>query len=134
MVSLGMVLEQFPDDVIVYVTSPRTGIQRRMKWPPTINEIVEVCEEQMAYIERMKQPRRLPIERLPPPRLKDMPKGALANVFVPEGHARYVGLLDWAKNAEPVWWKDERSSDGRKGIWIPLSLWESPYGNFTGSS
>src|SRR6266436_1572594 len=26
MVSMGMVLEQYPDDVIVYITDPRTGV------------------------------------------------------------------------------------------------------------
>ena len=45
--SLGMVLEQYPDDVIVCVTDPRTGVQRHCKWPPTISEIVEACDRRM---------------------------------------------------------------------------------------
>ncbi len=124
MVSVGVVLEQFPDDVIVYVTSPRTGIQRRLKWPPTVNEIIEACEEQLAYFERLKRPKQLPVERLPAPRLRDMPRGSLANVFVPERHRRYQNMVEWAKTAEPVWWKVEEASDGRKGIWVPLNIWE----------
>ena len=28
MVSLGMVLEQYSDEIVVYVTDPRTGVQR----------------------------------------------------------------------------------------------------------
>lgn len=130
MVSLGAVLEQFPDEVITYVTSPRTGIQRRLKWPPTINEIVEACEEQIAYLDRLKRPRHIPEERSPPPRLREMPKGSLGNVFVPETHPRYRSVSEWAQTAEPVWWKVEASSDGRKGIWIPLSVWESPIASF----
>jgi hypothetical protein len=125
MTSLGVVLEQFPDEVIIYITHPRTGIQRRLKFPPTISEIVEACETQMAYHDRLKQPKRLPAESIPPPRLRDMPSGSLANVFVPENHTRYRNMVEWTKTAEPVWWKEEISSDGRRGIWVPLNVWQS---------
>lgn len=125
MLSVGTVLEQFPDDVIRYVTHPATGIQRRLKWPPTINEIVEACEEQLAYLERLKRPKRLPAEVIPPPRLRDRQAGSLATVFVPEGHTRYRSMVEWTETAEPVWWKFEQASDGRKGVWIPLNIWES---------
>jgi len=40
-------LEQYPNDVIVWVTDPRTGVQRSCKWPPTIAEIVEACDQRM---------------------------------------------------------------------------------------
>jgi hypothetical protein len=53
MASLGMVLEAYPNDVICFVTDPKTGIQRRSKWPPTISEIVEACDEQVAYLKRV---------------------------------------------------------------------------------
>ncbi len=53
MASLGMVLEQYSDVVVVYVTDPRTGIQRRSKWPPTISEIVDACEQHLAYIDKV---------------------------------------------------------------------------------
>lgn len=122
--SLGVVLEQFPEEVIVYVTSPRTGIQRRMKWPPTLNEIVEACEEHLSYLERLKQAKRVAVERLPPPQRRDLPKGALSSVFVPEAHRRYQSLLEWSKTAHPALWKQEPSSDGRRGIWIPWDVWE----------
>lgn len=52
MTSLGAVLEQYPDDVICYVTDPRTGIQRRSKWPPTISEIVEALDERCSELKR----------------------------------------------------------------------------------
>jgi hypothetical protein len=50
--SLGMVLEQYPNDVIRYVTDPRTGVQRHLKWPPTISEIVEACDNRVAELHR----------------------------------------------------------------------------------
>lgn len=125
MVSLGAVLEGFSDDVITYVTDPRTGIQRRSKWPPAISEVVEACEqreEQQRYTERL---RNLPpiIPRLPSPRLKDMPEGYLAKVWVPDGNPRYAGLAKWAETADPVFWIYDKSEDGRPGIRVPWDIW-----------
>jgi hypothetical protein len=65
MASLGMVLEQYPDDVVIYITDPRTGIQRRCKWPPAISEIVEACDQHQQYLdrlERFKNPSRKPAQ------------------------------------------------------------------------
>lgn len=50
--SLGAVLEQYPDDVIRYVCDPRTGVQRRCKFPPTISEIVEACDDRVSELRR----------------------------------------------------------------------------------
>lgn len=47
MTSLGMVLEQYPSDVIIHITDPRTGVQRHLKWPPTIAEIIDACDKRM---------------------------------------------------------------------------------------
>lgn len=50
--SLGLVLEQYPNEVIVYITDPRSGVQRHLKWPPTISEIVEACDARVSEIKR----------------------------------------------------------------------------------
>jgi hypothetical protein len=50
MASLGAVLEQYQNEVIVYVTDPRTGVQRGCKWPPTIAEIVSACDTHAAHL------------------------------------------------------------------------------------
>jgi hypothetical protein len=44
-VSLGMVLENYPDAVIREATHPVSGIVRQCKWPPSIAEFSEFCEE-----------------------------------------------------------------------------------------
>lgn len=49
---LGLVLTEFSDEVVIYVTSPRTGLQRRLKWPPTISEVIEACEEHRDFLLR----------------------------------------------------------------------------------
>jgi hypothetical protein len=53
--SLGMVLEQYPDEVIEYVTDPRTGVQRRSDWPPTICKIVEACDARVSELRSNEQ-------------------------------------------------------------------------------
>lgn len=124
--SLGAVLEQFPDEVVVYITDPRTGIQRRSKWPPTISEVIEAGEMHQEHLARVRQPKRVIAERLPPALLRDRSAGSLASIFVPEGHTRYGALVAWAETAERPYWKYGHSSDGRRGIWVSLDVWENP--------
>lgn len=45
-------LEQYPNEVIVYVTDPRTGVQRSLRWPPTISEIVDACDARVSELKR----------------------------------------------------------------------------------
>jgi hypothetical protein len=45
LVQAAMVLERYPDEIIRQVTSPITGIQRTCKWPPSIAELVEFCDD-----------------------------------------------------------------------------------------
>lgn len=123
MTSLGAVLEQFPDEVIAYITDPRTGIQRRSKWPPTISEVIEAAEDHMLHLEKLRAPRTVASQPAPAVLLRDLPAGSLAQVFVPEGHSRYGKLLEWTNTAQPVWWKFGKSSDGRNGLWVSHDAW-----------
>lgn len=50
MTSLGAVFEQYPNDVITYVTDPRTGVQRGSVFPPTIAEIVKDCDARLGNL------------------------------------------------------------------------------------
>ncbi|MDI3563540.1 hypothetical protein [Bradyrhizobium sp. Arg816] len=125
MTSLGAVLEQFPAEVIVYVTDPRTGIQRRSKWPPTISEVVEACEDHQDYLTRMRKPQRPKLPALSAPSFAERPAGALANTFIPHSNERYARLVEWSKTAEPIFWRFGKSTDGRDGIWVPWNIWDS---------
>jgi hypothetical protein len=125
--SLGAVLEQYPDEVITYVCDPRTGIQRRSKWPPTISELVEACDEHREFLAKMRKARPVFQERLPEPLLRQRPQGYLAQVFVPEGHPRYARLVKWTETAAPMWWKYGQSSDGRAGLWVSHEAWNEPH-------
>ena len=49
------VLVRYPTDVIMSVTEPATGIPSKVKWLPTIAEIVEACEEAVAPLLRQQE-------------------------------------------------------------------------------
>jgi hypothetical protein len=48
--SLGAVFEQYPNEVLTYVTDPRTGVQRGSVFPPTIAEIVRACDARLGEL------------------------------------------------------------------------------------
>lgn len=48
-VQLGFVLEQYPKDIVEIITDPLTGIQRKLKFPPAMAEIVAACEDWLRF-------------------------------------------------------------------------------------
>lgn len=60
------ILEDYPPEIVSHVTDPKTGIQRRSKWPPTPAEIVEACATEIAWRTKIVQNSTLtPVPRLP---------------------------------------------------------------------
>ena len=41
--------------VAIVATDPKTGVQRKHIWPPKIAEVVELCDERIAYIAKMER-------------------------------------------------------------------------------
>lgn len=121
---LGLVLEPYPDSVIDEVTSPRTGLQRRLKFPPSIAEVVEACDAADAYQKRMEALRKVrPVERKSLPRPPRDPR-AKANHFIPEGFVGYdeaVSRHEAAGKASVARFETRSCLDGveRYGIWTP---------------
>lgn len=122
--NVGAVLEGYSDEVVRWVCDPRTGIQRRCTFPPTVSEIVEACDDHRDFLERARRPKTSTTRPSFEPRWNERPQGALANIFVPEGHDRYASLVEWTRTNDPVWWKFGKASDGRQGVWIPLNVWD----------
>ena len=56
---LAAVLSPYRREIIEYVTSPMTGIQRKSKFPPTIAEIVAACDEHAAHLDRVREAKKL---------------------------------------------------------------------------
>lgn len=55
MASLGRALQEYPDEVILFVTSPTTGLQRTSKFPPTLTEVIEACDRRAAELKRQER-------------------------------------------------------------------------------
>jgi hypothetical protein len=109
---LGSVLEDYRDDVIIHVTSPKTGIQRRLKWPPSIAEVVEACdacEESFRQAWKSEQ-ERAPIEnRLALPAPPPPPKMTVEEMEAKLGRK----LGSFARRVEPA--PVPRNNDGYAG-------------------
>lgn len=69
--TLVAILEEYPPEIVEYVTDPKTGLQRRLKWPPTPAEVVEACGAEIAWrIKTARNSNLLPVPRLQPPRFR----------------------------------------------------------------
>jgi hypothetical protein len=86
--------------------------------------MVESCDDHREFLAKQRAPRPAFKERQPEPLLRDRPQGYLATIFVPEGHTRYSALVEWNKDAKPMWWKYGNASDGRRGLWVSRNAWE----------
>lgn len=47
------VLADYPEVVVLYVTEPRTGIQRTSKFVPSIAEIVKACDSRLDHLQKV---------------------------------------------------------------------------------
>src|SRR5216684_3461108 len=47
--------DQYADEIVVYVTDPRTGVQRGSVFPPTIAEVVRACDAHNAELQRIER-------------------------------------------------------------------------------
>lgn len=112
-IQLGMILERYPDSIIAEICSPKTGIQRRAKFPPSLAEIVEACDEAAARAERIRRLREL---RAAPREPRELGRNR-ANVFVPADNARYAAMVAKTAGADPLDW---RWDDKRAGVWVTL--------------
>jgi len=121
-VQLGVVLEGYEDDVIIAVTDPRKGLQRRTKWPPTIAEVVDACDAERNRLATQRRYAAMPkMQRLT--RFVDRSPGRRAKAFVPIGNKHYERCVAISETADEADWK---WGDG--GIWISHLLFycESP--------
>lgn len=48
--AIASALANYPEEIVSRVTDPRTGVQRKNKFLPSVAEIIEACEEEMRPI------------------------------------------------------------------------------------
>lgn len=115
LVQLGMVLERYTDEVIREITSPLTGIQRKSKFPPSIAEIVEFCDDDVARRERIKRYNSMNTARYEP----RAPKHS-GNLLVLPGAPGYDLMVEMARRGDnPNLFRFDEH-----GVWVPLGLYE----------
>ena len=51
--AIGATLAQYPPAVVADCADPRIGLARKLRFPPTVAEIVEWCDARMAYYESL---------------------------------------------------------------------------------
>ena len=109
--SLGAIFEGFPDEVIIYVSDPRTGIQRREEWPPSIAKVVSACKANEEFLKRARTAK--PAVKLI--KSYEKPRVDLGSVFVATTHPGYEKLT---KN----WKLQPHTVDSRDGVLAPAEL------------
>lgn len=126
MLQLGMVLERYSDEVIRIVSDPRTGVQRRHKFPPSIAEVVEACEAEATSIAT-----RARLEAIPRPRPRallegprERPQGCCANLLVPASHPRYAAMVERSRGTAQIYWRTDP-----RGIWVPFTWLDDAEGS-----
>ena len=109
---LGVVLEGYHDSVIIAVTDPRTGLQRRATFMPSIAEIVQACDDETKAQETRAKYAALPKLRRSEFILNRSP-GRRANVRVPVTAPQYSIMFERTQSpdADAAEWRIEDNGD-----------------------
>lgn len=83
------VLNEYPQEIIDFITDPRTGLPSRLKWLPSVFEVREACDTHMAIAQNMAKLREMAKEKR---RIVDSPNTTASQKSVAQ---------DWLKTAEP---------------------------------
>lgn len=59
-------LETYPPTVVEYISSPYTGIQRKLKFPPALAEVVEACDDRLEHEQNIARLAALPKAHIKP--------------------------------------------------------------------
>ncbi len=121
---LGIVLERYPDDVIGELSHPLSGIQRRLKKPPSIADIVEACEDIMEA-----RPGPAVVPQIEPPadpvmqaRVGELMAGLSKHLHDRQREERELALREVAEKEKPRKEARIRASWERRGIAPPAGL------------
>jgi hypothetical protein len=111
--AVAAVFSSFSEDVVFYVTDPRTGIPGDLKWLPNVAECKEACLRRQGYLDWLADLDSRFAGRSPS--CASLPDGKLAgrraNVRVPKSHPGYEALLNWTESADPMDWRIDEDGD-----------------------
>src|SRR4051812_47472303 len=118
---LGVILEGFSDAVIGAICNPRSGIQRCSKFPPSLAEVVDACDQESARLARLAKFSVLPASQ---PRQPSPPAGPgeCANLLIMKNNPDYPAACRWAESANP---RDFKYDEDGRGLWMSLHHYDS---------
>lgn len=131
--SLEVIFADYPVEIVEYVCSPKTGIQRLRPFPPSISEVVEALDGHQEYLRKVEEAnrtgRRGSFTREPKrddtPYVKpDHPDGYFATCAVPPEAPQYQALCDRAAAGEDRTQFRFEQRAGRTWIVVALSWLE----------
>jgi hypothetical protein len=114
--AVAAVLSRYSQDVVEYVTDPRTGLPGSCKWLPSVAEVKEACTARRDYLNRAEDFKRrfagrTPVKALP---LDEDRPGRRAGIRVHQDAPQYPALREWIKTADDADWK----FDGDGQLWV----------------
>jgi hypothetical protein len=122
--AIGLVLSGYPRSIVEYVTDPRTGIQSRCDFPPSVKEMSDACEVEMRRIAAMSKPWVKPRAHTYIPVSKE--SGCFANTFFASDQPIYSAIEEYirGKGVDPREWKRGKSPSREiNGIWISYTVY-----------
>jgi hypothetical protein len=122
--AIAAVLSDYPRAIVEYVTDPRVGIPSRIKWPPSVAEVMEACDAEMKRVETMSKP--IPNFRkreYMPPRTDP---GCWANCFVGPESPNYAAAVEFTKapDTDARAWRFGEFR-GISGVWLAYPNYET---------
>ena len=111
--AIALVLSEYPRSCVEFVTDPRTGVQLKCNFPPTVKEVREACDAEMTRIKRMSVPTHK-FQRAPyVPQSRD--PGCWAKVLIGPESPNYERALAWVQQKG----RDQRAwRKAKDGVWI----------------
>jgi hypothetical protein len=117
--AITMILSEYPRVIVEYVTDPRTGIQSRLDFPPTVKQMRDCCEAEAKRIELMSKPWQKSRQHTGTPAQSG--PGAWANLFVGSDVSAYAAVENYicGKDVDPREWRRGKAPNRDvNGIWI----------------
>jgi len=121
--AIAAALSDYPKSVVEYATDPRVGLPSKHKFPPSVLEVKEFCDAEIARMREAQKPRPKFSRHDYVPPLNE--PGCWANCFVGPLSPNYAAALAFTemKDTDPRSWKFGEFC-GIDGVWLSYPAYE----------